>query len=54
MQDFPELGQPWDADPAYRELTVVFGARGYVVRYRLMEDRVIIVRVWHGLEDRDT
>ncbi|MEL8055005.1 MAG: type II toxin-antitoxin system RelE/ParE family toxin [Pseudomonadota bacterium] len=53
LQDFPELGRPWDADLAYRELTVVFGARGYVVRYRLIEDRAIIIRIWHGLEDRN-
>ncbi|MEM1035603.1 MAG: type II toxin-antitoxin system RelE/ParE family toxin [Pseudomonadota bacterium] len=53
LQNFPELGRPWDADPTYRELTVVFGARGYIVRYRLVEDRLIIVRVWHGLENRN-
>lgn len=37
---------------AYRELIIPFRARSYVMRYRLFEQRVIIVRVWHGLEER--
>ena len=49
LSDFPETGRPWSPDMAYRELTVPFGARGYVVRYRVSGERVIIVRVWHGL-----
>lgn len=52
LSDFPETGRPWTPDMAYRELTVPFGARGYVVRYRVLGERVIIVRVWHGLEAR--
>ena len=52
LSDFPETGRPWSPDMAYRELTVPFGARGYVVRYRVFGERVIIVRVWHGLEAR--
>ena len=51
LRDFPEKGRPWDAEPGYRSLSVRFGARGYVVRYRLFEEQVIIVRVWHALED---
>ncbi|PHS37620.1 MAG: plasmid stabilization protein [Robiginitomaculum sp.] len=50
--DFPELGSPWEPDTDFRELPVRFGAKGYVVRYRLFEDQVIIARVWHSLEDR--
>ena len=52
LVDFPEMGSPWEADMNYRELTIPFGARAYVARYRLFEGRVIIVRIWHGLEDR--
>ncbi|MDA0656769.1 MAG: type II toxin-antitoxin system RelE/ParE family toxin [Proteobacteria bacterium] len=51
-EEFPEKGRPWEADADYRELPVQFGAKGYVIRYRLHEDRVIIVRVWHGLQER--
>ncbi len=49
---FPEKGRPWDLEMNFRELPVRFGARGYVVRYRHVDNEVIIVRVWHTLEDR--
>lgn len=35
-----------------RELVVPFGQRGYIIRYRLDEDAVVIVKIWHGLEER--
>jgi len=35
-----------------RELPVSFGRRGYLLRYRLHADTIVILRVWHGLEDR--
>lgn len=52
LSNFPEKGRVWDLATNFRELTVPFGARGYVIRYRFHEGEVIIVRVWHGLEDR--
>jgi plasmid stabilization system protein ParE len=38
--------------PDLRELVVKFGKSGYVVRYRIADDAVIIIRIWHGKEDR--
>jgi plasmid stabilization system protein ParE len=35
-----------------RELVVPFGQRGYIVRYRLDEDAIVILKIWHGLEER--
>lgn len=35
-----------------REWLVPFGQRGYVIRYRLAGDAIVILRLWHGLEDR--
>ena len=35
-----------------REFFVPFGQRGYVLRYRLHEETVVILRLWHGFEDR--
>jgi len=35
-----------------RELFIPFGQRGYVMRYRLDGDDIVILRIWHGLEDR--
>lgn len=52
LENFPEKGKPWVAEPDFRELIVNFGARGYAIRYRLFEDQVIVVRVWHSLENR--
>ena len=52
LQDFPEKGQPWQPDLNFRQLPVRFGAKGYIIRYRLHENNIVIVRVWHGLEDR--
>ena len=49
---FPEKGRPWEAEPSFREMPVTFGAKGYVIRYRLFGDQIIIVRVWHVLDDR--
>ena len=52
LQDFPETGYLWEPDTDYRELPLRFGAKGYVVRYRLLENQIIIVRIWHSLENR--
>ena len=52
LLEFPEKGAPWNPDLEFRELRVRFGSRGYAIRYRLHEDQVIIMRVWHSLEDR--
>ena len=35
-----------------RELFVPFGHRGYVIRYRLDEEAIVILKIWHGLEER--
>jgi toxin ParE1/3/4 len=49
---FPKLGKLLDDHPPYRELPVAFGARGFVVRYRLLASEVVVVRVWHMREGR--
>jgi plasmid stabilization system protein ParE len=36
-----------------REMFVPFGKRGYVMRYRLDGETIIILRIWHALEDKD-
>lgn len=51
LATFPEMGHLWQPDPDFREWPVRFGATGYVVRYRLFHDQVIIVRIWSGLEN---
>jgi len=52
LLDFPEAGRPMDDDTDRRELFVPFGAGAYVLRYRLSNDDVIVIRVWHSRETR--
>jgi len=52
LANYPEKGRPWEPDMDFRELYVRFGARGYILRYRLFDGDVVVVRVWHGREDR--
>src|SRR5438552_905618 len=46
---------PWAADTDARELVVPFGRSAYVVRYALLTetDEVVVLRVWHGREQRE-
>ena len=48
----PERGRPYDPALGFRDLVIPFGWRSYVLRYRLDEDTVVIVRIWHALEER--
>lgn len=52
LREFPQSGRPFQHEPVFREWPVRFGAKNYVIRYRLTVDALVIVRVWHGLEDR--
>ncbi|QSA98488.1 type II toxin-antitoxin system RelE/ParE family toxin [Methylococcus sp. EFPC2] len=53
LEQFPDVGLIVRQDPLTRELVTSFGSSGYVLRYRYAPDnRVVIVRVWHGREDR--
>ena len=38
--------------PATREINIPFGHSAYIIRYRVKGQRVIITRIWHGLEQR--
>ena len=51
---FPDRGRPSSLAGA-RELIVPFGRSAYIVRYARLErvDEVVILRIWHGREDRD-
>lgn len=51
LAEHPRSGRPMD--DGRREWLVPFGAGVYVLRYRIdPEGRVVVVRVWHGREDR--
>ncbi len=48
--DFPRVGQPAEGytDKEVRKLTV----GQYIMHYEIMGEEVIILRIWHGREDR--
>jgi plasmid stabilization system protein ParE len=39
-------------DDHRREAVVSFGRDGLIVRYRIVEDFLVVERVYHGLQDR--
>jgi plasmid stabilization system protein ParE len=56
LQELPKIGRPvLDIDrPHLRDLFIPFGQAGYWMRYTVADDYILIVRVWHGREDRDS
>jgi toxin ParE1/3/4 len=52
LEDTAKLGRPMADGTERRELFIPFGSGFYVLRYFLASDTVVIVRVWHGREDR--
>lgn len=50
LQQHPEAGAPMG--DGRRELFLPFGASAYVLRYRVDGDDVVVIRVWHGREQR--
>src|SRR5687767_10576213 len=52
LEDSPKLGRPMADGTERRELFIPFGSGFYALRYFLTSDTVVIVRVWHGREDR--
>lgn len=53
LADFPQRGRP-SGIAGMRELIVPFGQSAYVVRYAYVagRDEIVILRVWHGREER--
>ena len=54
LLDSPYIGIRMEGRRDYRQLFVPFGKSAYVLRYRIQEeaDTLVVVRVWHGREDR--
>jgi plasmid stabilization system protein ParE len=51
LLDHPGLGRR-PAGRQDRELDIPFGRRGYVMRYRLDGDDIVILKIWHSREER--
>lgn len=52
LEAMPEIGRPIDDNTGRREFYLPFGAGAYVLRYKLDERAVVIIRVWHSREHR--
>jgi addiction module RelE/StbE family toxin len=52
LRDYPEAGRRMEDRTGRRELFVAFGAGGYVLRYMLDGQTVVVIRVWHFRERR--
>ena len=53
LASFPELGHPMNDGTDRRELFMPFGSGGYILRYIIDRQTVVIVRAWHTKEKRD-
>jgi plasmid stabilization system protein ParE len=52
LLEFPRVGRRMDDASERRELYVPFGTGAYVLRYRIHEDTIVVIRVWHSREGR--
>jgi toxin ParE1/3/4 len=52
LSRFPEAGRPMNDGTDRRELFQPFGSGGYVLRYIIERQTIVIVRAWHSREKR--
>ena len=52
LVDAPEIGRPLADGTDRRELLIPFSAGAYVLRYRIHDETVVVIRVWHSREVR--
>jgi len=56
LPDYSQIGRPVldIASPLFRDIFITFGQSGYWLRYTIINDAIIIVRIWHGRENTET
>ena len=52
LLDYPHLGRPVAGHSEYRQLTIHALRAAYVFQYEIHPDRIVVLRVFHGREDR--
>ncbi|QSV56934.1 MAG: type II toxin-antitoxin system RelE/ParE family toxin [Dolichospermum sp. UKL201] len=52
LQQNPRRGAIVDEIVGLRKLVVAFGKYGFIIHYVILEDDVIILRIYHGREHR--
>jgi plasmid stabilization system protein ParE len=53
LEKHPHLGRPIGEHGQYRQIVLEVLRGKYIFRYRVAGDRLVILRVWHGREQRD-
>ena len=53
LLDQPYLGHPIDDMPEFYKLSIPFGKYGYVLKYHFDNTNVVILRIWHGRQERN-
>jgi plasmid stabilization system protein ParE len=48
----PRRGTPISDTPGLRKLTVPFSKYGYTIHYIMLDEEVLILRVYHGRQNR--
>jgi toxin ParE1/3/4 len=51
LSEFAERGHPGKRE-GFRELVVRYGRDGYVIRYRVLDLSVVVLRIYHGKQNR--
>jgi toxin ParE1/3/4 len=53
VEKLPKLGHPTEHFDI-RQIVVLFGASGYIVRYKFIPERgtILVTRIWHAREAR--
>ena len=54
LETFPKRGAIVHAASGLRKLQVAFGKVGFTIHYAVIEDEVVILKVYHGRENRPT
>ncbi len=52
LLEYPRVGRSLDDETGRRELFVPFGAGAYVIRYVVLDEQIVVIRVWHSREKR--
>lgn len=52
LEENPRCGTVVQQAEGLRKLMVSFGKRGFVIHYIILEEEILILRVYHGREER--
>lgn len=48
----PYLGTPIDDMPEFQKINIPFGKYGYVLKYRIDGQKIVVLRIWAGRQEK--